>query len=120
MIAKKQKPTPQIIVGKTASQLNEPWYARKGNATDLAHAMKFAGKPKAVSYFKVNQRTRGGSKLEEIYYKTLCNGYMVYVDVANIKIGVVQGMGSFYAITGSAKQEFVKAQKQVLQFLTIT
>lgn len=106
----------KIIIGKTASAMNEPWYKREGTATDINHFLKLPAS-KAVSYFKVFRRIRGGAGIHEQYWKTLDNGYMIYIDLGTMKMGIVQGLPSPFAFSASTKKEYVTAQKKILKAL---
>jgi len=111
----KKKKSEPIIVGKPPSQMNGPYW-RKATDNVTEEILKLP-KAKVVSYFKVRQRTRGGAKLDIRFWKTLSNGYMVFVDETNCRIGIVQGFSGFYAIEGSNKREFERAHKKVMRVL---
>lgn len=101
MAIKKSAP---VVVGKPPSQLNGPYW-RKDTDNVTSQIAKLP-KAKAVSYLKVIRHSRGGSKTDIQYWKTLSNGYMIYVDVTNCKIGIVQGLGGNTRFDGSTKKEF--------------
>lgn len=104
-----------VIVGKPPSQMNGPyWRKDTDNVTDEISKLP---KAKVVSYMKVIRRVRGGTKTDIQFWKTLSNGYMVYVDVTNCKIGVVQGFSGNTGFMGATKGEYNAAFKKVLNQL---
>jgi hypothetical protein len=114
MSTKKASP---VIIGKTASALNDSWYKRSGTATDINHFLK-QPPSKSVSFFKVYRKTRGGSAVMEQYWKTLDNGYMIFVDLGSMKMGIVQGMPSAAKFSSCSKKDFLSAQNKLIQALT--
>lgn len=107
----------KVILGTPPSQMKgAQWYLRKGNIMTLDKLGKMPP-AKSVSYLKVTYASRGGSKVEIQYWKTLSNGYMIYVDCANMKIGVVLGLNANRGIEASTKREFDKNFNSVLKFL---
>lgn len=111
---KKEKSGP-IIVGKPPSQINGPYWRK--NTDNVTEVISKLTKAKAVSYFKVIKRSHGGSKTDIQFWKTLSNGYMVFVDVGNCKMGVVQGFSGNTGFLGATKAEFTTAFKKVLKCL---
>lgn len=116
-MAKANTQKPSIIGIPPSQRKDNQWYKRgNNNILELSELQKLP-KAKAVSYMKVMYGSRGGSKLEIQYWKTLDNGYMIYVDVANMRIGIVLGLSANRGIIGSNKREYDKAFKQVSEFL---
>src|SRR3954471_3291580 len=101
MEKKKEKKGP-AIVGRTPSQMNGPYWRKKTD--NVTTELLKLPKSKAVSYLKVHRRSRGGSKLDIQFWKTLANGYMIYVDVTNCKVGIIQGLGGNTMFDGSTKK----------------
>jgi hypothetical protein len=112
---KKKEAEGPIIVGKPPSQMNGPYWRK--DTDNVTEQLKKLPKATAVAYFKVIKRSRGGSKLDIQYWKTLANGYMIFVDVGNCKIGVVQGFSGNTGITGATKKEYQAAFNKVLSLL---
>lgn len=111
----KKKAEPKIVIGKTPAQQNGPyWRTRRGNVTE---EMGKLPKAKAISYLKCIRGSNGGSKLDISYWKTLSNGYMVFVNTTDCKIGIVQGFGGNTQIQGATKKEFDDNFKKVLKLL---
>lgn len=110
-----------IIIGGVSSAMNERWYYREGTATSLEHFLGLMKKtpPKAISYFKVYRKLRGGSALIEQYWKTFDNGYMVYFDLGQMKMGIVQGLPTQYTFAACTKREYMAAQKKLMSALCI-
>lgn len=107
--------TNPIVIGKPPSQQNGPyWRTKKGNVTEQMEGLP---KPKIVSYLKCIRGSHGGSKLDISYWKTLSNGYMVFVNTTDCKIGVVQGFGGNTQLQGATKKEFDTHFKKVLKLL---
>lgn len=94
------------------------WYLRHGRNIMELDALLSLQPSKTVSYFKIEYKSRGGSRTEIKYCKTLGNGYMIFVDAANMKIGIVQGFGYDRGITGSNKKEYTTAFRKVLKILS--
>jgi hypothetical protein len=108
----------KIIVGKPPSQQKgNQWYLRKEKGImNFENLMKEFPKQTVISYLKIIKGIRGGQQLTQ-YWKTLSNGYMVYVDTLNMKIGIVQGLSANFGIMGSSKKEFDTNFKKVLKLL---
>lgn len=107
----------KIIIGETPSQKNGPyWREHTDNVTEQILKLP---RSKAISYLRVTHGSRGGAKLERQFWKTLANGYMVFVDETNCRIGIVQGFGANRGILGSNKKEFDAAFKKVLKALNV-
>lgn len=107
----------KLNIGIIPSQENGPYWKTNGaeNITAILEGMEPV---KATSYLKVEYRSHGGSKTEIQYWKTLQNGYMIYVDITNCRLGIVQGIGTNRGISGATKQEFDRAFQRVLDVLT--
>lgn len=105
----------KIIVGKPPSQMNGPYWRK--NTDNVTEQIAKLPKAKAISYFKVFKGSHGGAKIDIQFWKTLNNGYMVFVDVTNCKIGIVQGFSGNTGFSGSTKTEFNAAFKKVLKQL---
>lgn len=105
----------KIIVGKPPSQMNGPYWRK--DTDNVTEQIAKLPKAKAISYFKVIKRVHGGSKTDIQFWKTLSNGYMVFVDVANCKIGIVQGFSGNTGFMGATKKEYDSAFKKVLKYL---
>jgi hypothetical protein len=111
----------KIKFGVPPSQMKgAQWYLRKGDniMTEEKLIAAFSG-VKAISYFKVLYRSRGGVRNEIQYWKTLANGYMIFVDMCNMKMGIVQGIGMNRGIEGSTKAEFNKKFKLLVKLLSV-
>jgi hypothetical protein len=110
-----KKKTEPIIVGKPPSQMNGPYWRK--DTDNVTEEIAKLPKAKAVSYFKVIRRVRGGSKTDIQFWKTLSNGYMVFVDVGNCKMGIVQGFSGNTGFMGATKEEYTEAFNKVLKLL---
>lgn len=113
--------TSKIKLGVPPSQMKgNQWYLRKSDniMTEEKLIAAFSG-VKAISYFKVIYHSRGGMRQEIQYWKTLANGYMIFVDMCNMKMGIVQGIGTNRGIQGSTKGEFNRKFKALVKLLSI-
>lgn len=108
-----------IVIGVPPSQRKgNQWYKRDGNVLDIE---KLATENlKTISYFKTERMTRGGYHFEEVFYKTLSNGYMVAVDISKIRISVsLSNLPVACTIKGSNKREFENAKKKVMKIVNL-
>jgi hypothetical protein len=109
------KKSDKIIVGKPPSQINGPYWRK--DTDNVTEQISKLPRPTVVSYMKVIRKVRGGTKTDIQFWKTLSNGYMVYVDVTNCKIGVVQGLSGNTGFMGATKKEYNTAFNKVLNQL---
>jgi len=116
---KKEKP---IQLGIPPSQRPENrWYNLHGKRRiEIDTLITSLPKERVISYFKLEFKTGGGqNRQHEQYVKTLSNGYMVYVDVAQCKMGILQGFPAGRRIEASNRREFNSAFKKILKIVSI-
>lgn len=110
----------KIQIGKPPSQMKgNHWYERKGPMMKFDSMIKDFPKQRAVSYFTISYRSHGGAKYNIQYWKTLSNGFMIYVDIANMKMGIVQGLTPNRIISGCTKREFDSNFNKMVKMLSV-
>lgn len=115
---KKEKP---IIVGQVPSQMKgNKWYqGNDKNIMELESLLLGFKNQTPVSYFKIEYGSHASRKQNLQFWKTISNGYMVYVDVTNMKMGIVQGFGVNRKVMGSSKKEFNEHFNKILKLLSV-
>lgn len=94
------------------------WYNRRGAMMKIDDLEKEMPKVKIVSYFKVTYLTGGTQRRHHIqFWKTMDNGYMIYVDVGQMKTGIVQGLPFGRVLHASTKKEYESAKNKLYKVL---